>query len=152
MLACDLWPLDLSEDECNTLSCLFYELRQYHLPIMQADKLEWSKPEKKATDKPSASFSLFDVPGLFDGKSSLGATVDFVGPPTKFELNHIVERIELFCVGLCLDCFKGNETCRVPHSDPFSKDLWIPLKHMGLDGRPDHGADTKRPESWESVW
>ena len=150
MLACDLWPLDLSEDKCNTLSCLFHELKEYHLPVMKADKLEWTKPETDATRKPFEGYHLYimDVNEM----SALMERFDAVEPPTKFELNHIVEQIELFCVGLCLDCFKGNETCRVPHSDPFSEDLWIPLRRMDQDGRPDHGADTKRPESWESVW
>ncbi|KAM0706399.1 hypothetical protein Q7P35_005725 [Cladosporium inversicolor] len=46
-----------------------------------------------------------------------------VEPTTKFEWVLIVERIELFCVGLCLDCLKGNMTCRAEHTDPFSQRL-----------------------------
>lgn len=75
-----------------------------------------------------------------------------VEPPTKFELVLIVERIELFCVGLCLDCLKGNKTCRAEHTDPFSEHLWIPLRNMSLDGGPDYGTDTMRPVDWQSIW
>lgn len=127
MLACDLWPLDLNRDDWFTLSYVFRELREFHLPIMKADKLEYSEPEAEAT---SGAFATH-VSKVFAGVSARGAATKAVEPPTKFELVHIVERIDLFCVGLCLDCFKGNETCRVPHSDPFSEGLWIPLRRMG---------------------
>lgn len=28
-------------------------------------------------------------------------------------------QLEKLCVGLCLDCLKGNEVCRLPHPDPW---------------------------------
>lgn len=94
---------------------------------------------------------------LMYGRGSWGSPLPkppskLVKPPTKFELVHIVERIELLCVGLCLDCLKGNHECRVKHADPFDKYLWYSHGHMGLSGGSEHGKDTKRPVDWESIW
>lgn len=63
--------------------------------------------------------------------------------PTKYEFVHIVERIDLFCVGLCLDRPKGNDMCRVKDTDPFDEGLWIPRRHMSSNGGSDYGEDTK---------
>lgn len=142
MLSFDLWPLDL---RVYSLAFLFGELREYHVPIMQADILTG-----QSTNTRGELFELDDSEYIRLFGRPKPAKV--VTPPTKFELVHIVERIELFCVGLCLDCLKGNKTCRVKHTDPFSEDLWIPLRNMGSDCGPDYGADTKRPVDWESIW
>lgn len=31
----------------------------------------------------------------------------------------LAEELNKLCVGLCLDCLKGNETCRSAHPDPW---------------------------------
>lgn len=120
---------------------------------MQADILEDNKEDVEPSPTLSGCISTnsWAIPADHVTEK-LHAPVKVVKPPTKFELVHIVERIELFCVGLCLDCLKGSDKCRVPHSDPFGKNLWIPLRHMGHDGVSDFGADTERPASWESCW
>ena len=145
MLDCDLWPLDLRG---SPLHYLFGDLREYHVPVMQADDL---------TDQHANSIaglaSLAQEHMRYTGtRSAQQWSAWAIKPPTKFELVHIVERIELFCVGLCLDCLKSNDRCRVRHPDPFDKNLWIPLRRMGSDGKPDHGEDTKRPADWQSIW
>lgn len=142
MLAHDLWPLDLGQGDYNTLHCLFFKLNQYHVPVMQVDKVRFTEVKAEATGSSSSQNILSDF-------AARGQAVE---PPTKLELNNILERIELFCVGLCLDCCKGKDTCRVPHSDPFDHDLLIAPRSMGMNGGPDRGAGTERLESWESIW
>jgi hypothetical protein len=144
MLDLDLWPLDLRETD---LKHVFDELREYHVPIMQADILAGQSADAHAE-------GLDDLDDDHDLVRLFGRPkpAKVVKPPTKFELVHIVERIELFCVGLCLDCLKGNDECRVEHTDPFDKDLWIPRRHMSSNGGSDFGDDTKRPVNWESIW
>jgi hypothetical protein len=84
--------------------------------------------------------------------NDLDMTRASIAPHQKFELVHIVERIELFCVSLCLDSLKGNDERRVKHTDPFDKDLWIPHRHMRSNGGSIVGDDTKRPVNCESIW
>lgn len=147
MLFCDLWPLDLRRSDID-LSYLFRQLREFHVPIMQADRLEHSKPGARSTGRSTIARKV----KLYSLGSARGPAPKIVEPPLKFELNNIVERIELYCVGLCLDCFKGNNSCRVPHPDPFNKDLLVPLRYMDQDGRPDLGLDAERLAGWEDVW
>lgn len=142
MLGLDLWPLDLRE---TPLRHVFEELREYHVPIMQADTLLGQSTDihEELHELDNHEYmTLFGRP----------KPAKVVKPPTKFELVHIVERIELFCVGLCLDCLKGKDKCRVKHTDPFDKNLWIPRRHMSSNGGADFGEDTKRPVEWESIW
>ena len=142
MLGLDLWPLDLRE---TPLKHVFDELREYHHPVMQADIL--------AGEPNDISWGDFDLVNTTYGTLSGELKPAKVAkPPTKFELVHAVERIELFCVGLCLDCLKGNEKCRVKHTDPFDKHLWIPRRRMRSNGGPDFGEDTERPVEWQSIW
>jgi len=149
MLDCDLWPLDLKE---YYMDYLFGELREYHVPIMQADNLEpqpQSQPQPQPNDVHVNAFHFIDPHYVrrFARGASQEPLTEVVKPPTKFELVLIVERIERICVGLCLDCLKGNDRCRVQHSDPFSNDLWD-----GSNDGPGHRKGTKRPVEWESIW
>jgi hypothetical protein len=142
LLDFDLWPLDL---RVSDLGYVFHELREYHVPIMQADILP--TPE---TDVGVDGDLMYHLRSLRNSLPKSPAKA--VKPPTKLELVLIVERIEDFCIGLCLDCLNGNKTCRVQHTDPFSEDLWSLLRHVSSDGGPDYGADTKRPVDWEGIW
>jgi hypothetical protein len=132
----------------NSLHHLFSELGEYHVPIMQADIL--ASQQNEPVDH--AGLTQSEYLRLSARHVAQKPAAKVVKPPTKFELVHIVERIELFCVGLCLDCLKGNDKCRVRHTDHFDENLWIPHRHMGCDGDSDFGEDTKRPADWQSIW
>lgn len=143
ILGLDLWPLDLRE---TPLSHVFDELREFHVPVMQADILAGQSADTLMEGLEDLDNS--EYVRLF--RRQKPARV--VKPPTKFESVHIVEHTELFCVGLCLDCLKRNDECRVKHTDPFDENLWIPRRLMSSNGGSDYGEDTRRPVNWESIW
>lgn len=149
LLGLDLWPLDL---RVHSLAYVFGQLREYHVPVMQADILPEQKTSTLMDHLERSGAYIIDHPRRYFDNPPRNSTAKVVKPPTKFELVHIVERIELFCVGLCLDCLKGKDKCRVKHTDPFDKNLWIPRRHMSSNGGADFGEDTKRPVEWESIW
>lgn len=121
------------------------ELREFHVPVMQADILAGQSADALMEGLEGLDHS--EYARLF-GRPKPAKVVK---PPTKFEFVHIVERIDLFCVGLCLDRLKGNDMCRVKHTDPFDEGLWIPRRHMSSNGGSDYGEDTKCPVNWESI-
>jgi hypothetical protein len=50
--------------------------------------------------------------------------------PTLRTLSDLTARLKGLCVGLCLDCLKGNDVCRSPYPDPWvayrrSLGLWF---------------------------
>ena len=149
LLALGLWPLDL---RVNSLAYVFGQLREYHVPVMQADILPGQNTSTPMDHSGCSYRYIIHHPCRHSDNPLRNSTAKVVKPPTKFELVHIVERIEFFCVGLCLDCLKGHVKCRVKHTDPFDKGLWIPLRHMRSNGGSDYGEDTERPVDWESIW
>lgn len=50
--------------------------------------------------------------------------------PTQHTVSNSSMRLEDLCVGLCLDCSKGNDVCRLPHPAPWpayqsSLEMWF---------------------------
>lgn len=49
-----------------------------------------------------------------------------IEPPTKKDLEHLIEKIRRSCVGLCLDCVQGNFNCRERHSQRWKGSEALP--------------------------
>lgn len=56
-----------------------------------------------------------------------------VRQPTARTLMSLAEELNKLCVGLCLDCLKGNETCRSAHPDPWPAYRRRMESFLGLD-------------------
>jgi len=113
-----LWPLDVGKLSLQLiLSCL----RAVHVPIMERDTT--SSPP--ATPRHIRSDYYYDSWHVGTRPSSRQSYVSEITygmaaarkseQPTEAVLDSIIERVAERCVGLCLDCFKGNDHCRQPH-------------------------------------
>lgn len=78
--------------------------------------------------------------------------------PTLRTLLNLSKRLEDLCVGLCLDCLKGHEVCRLPHPDPWvayreSSRLWLEPQSLGDRQETNAGwiAHTASEASWPSL-
>lgn len=94
-------------------------------PIMRADNLE-PQPQLQSNDRVGMiAFHFIHSEHFrrFARCVSQKPLTEVVRPPNKFALVLVFERVERICVGLDLDCLKGNDRCRVQHTDPFSNDL-----------------------------
>lgn len=78
--------------------------------------------------------------------------------PTLRTVFDLSERLRSLCVGLCLDCSKGNDVCRSPHPDPWgaywkSVRLWFgqetPLEESVMD--PDHEEMIREGLAWDAL-
>lgn len=72
-----------------------------------------------------------------------------IEPPSQEDLDNLTDRIRGRCVGLCLDCVKGNDSCRVGH-----RELWGEEEELPKDMFWAYSLDPKsgRPSSFNQTW
>lgn len=114
----DLWPLDLNS---SSLKKIVDALSTVHVPILECDTYPHSpfaghiahSEDRDAGDERLAW--VFDTWGVPIADRNHETPRRQVQKASKQSLQSLIERVSELCAGLCLDCFKENEHCRVPH-------------------------------------
>jgi hypothetical protein len=122
LLSSGLWPLDL---KVSSLQKIVTALPMVHVPVLESDNYPHSPfaGQTLGNDYGSYAIHMADPANLrFGGtvRSSQRSTDHSISPrpqeqPSQQTLESLAERIREHCAGLCLDCLKGNEQCRLPH-------------------------------------
>jgi hypothetical protein len=123
-----IWPcnsgLKSLEEQLKAFSCL-------ELPVITADRHIFYEAPSTPQISPRihrdhgdwARASVYDsMPPSLRGSDSpsrnkMEQTLQVPTLRTVFDLS---EQLRSLCVGLCLDCSKGNDVCRLPHPDPLA--------------------------------
>ena len=117
-----LWPLDLKR---SSLKKLVTALPTVHVPVLESDGYPRSPFAGQTSRNDYGSEEMHLTPlgyprtpmgwgfhGAYKLQNIAGREKE---QPSKQTLESLAERIREHCAGLCLDCFKGNEHCRLPH-------------------------------------
>lgn len=162
-----LWPLDFRYAQ---LDAFVAELRTVKVSTIRADQDEpfkaptyarktryvdnggWGAPsELEQYWEPDPEDQPFAYPEPLDGLEI----------PNQRHLEEAAARVEKLCVGLCLDCLKGKDICRVAHVkawhtiQPKSEfricgDCGSALHNLWDGGGPCPGMTL--PPGWEASW
>lgn len=150
----ELWPILPFTSGSRSLEDQLASFSSLELPVISADRKKSYPPGRKrrgfykSYDSHDDDISLTPSPppshlpgSLGQGCSSWTST-----SPTQRTVFDLCMRLQDLCVGLCLDCLKGNDVCRLPHPDPWveylrSSELWfseeapreVPTPGLGWD-------------------
>jgi hypothetical protein len=121
-----IWPgnsgLESLEDQLKAFSCL-------EVAVICADGDKLCEPLPTPRVSPKARSIRYDHNGFEvdygSRASSPNTCITFKKEPTLrvptlrtvFDLS---EQLRSLCVGLCMDCSKGNDVCRSPHPEPWA--------------------------------
>ena len=117
-----LWPLDLKR---SSLKKLVTALPTVHVPVLESDGYPRSPFAGQTSRNDYGSEEMHLTPlgyprtpmgwGFHGAYKLQNIARREKEQPSKQTLESLAERIREHCAGLCLDCFKGNEHCRLPH-------------------------------------
>jgi hypothetical protein len=118
-----LWPLDLKG---SSLKTIVTALPAVHVPVLESDCYPHSHfaGQTAENDYGSDVVHMSGTVNLGFSRIVRSAHRSYTdqsiphrpqGQPTQQTLESLAERIRENCAGLCLDCLKGNEQCRLPH-------------------------------------
>lgn len=123
----DLWPLDLKK---SSLAKIVIILPTVHVPVLKTETYPQSPFIGHYQESEDGNYerSVFGDSDFFPqsrpatmlvGRRIVDRDQD-IPPrqrqePSQQTLESLAERVREHCAGLCLDCMKGNENCRLPH-------------------------------------
>ena len=139
MKAKELWPILPVTTGSKSLEDQLLSFSSLELPIISADRdRSYSPPLKRKHSYKSYvdwGMAIVHIPSpspsprlpspLSQSHGSLTS-----GSPTQRTVFDLSEKLQDLCAGLCLDCLKGKDVCRLPHPDPWaayrrSSELWF---------------------------
>lgn len=144
-----LWPL-ASRTTCLQQYLLAMPL--VTIPTLKADKYteeSVNRPPRPCCSPVSSVASSGGWGNNYKPSSPSPTPPEPSDPPTKEKFKDIAKRMKSCCVGVCLDCLKGNETCRVPHTSPWQAWQADSDTHVSWDYDLE---PPPQPESWDSMW
>jgi hypothetical protein len=154
-----LWPVRPVTSRLKSLEEQLTSFSSLELPNIRADRDSPYQPSSSPRTKKDRYNN-----GGWDGsfiprRSSLNSSASSVKvkavptdrSPTLRTLSDLTARLKGLCVGLCLDCLKGNDVCRSPHPDP-----WVAYRRsLGLwfeeNTDPEENVSPIQWPAWESV-
>lgn len=159
MHSLDIWPLHLG---ANSVQELLERLSELELPVLEAAPDEpytrpvpvphqrWGRANSADSwNGPSPARSVNGAGGW--GNNPSPSVTSISDAPNHVTMRQAVECLKDLCVGICLDCIKGNEVCRVPHPRPWKK-RWLAMHPEYGWGMGDHLTEPSAPGNWESAW
>jgi hypothetical protein len=107
-----LWPIDLDK---LSLQKIVNALSTVRVPVLESHTYPHSPfdgPDSEDGDDEMPTGLVFPW-----GSGGVGQAVQYRPrhQPSQRTLVNLAERVREHCTGLCLDCFRGNEQCRLPH-------------------------------------
>jgi len=147
-----LWPLDLKS---SSLKKIVAALPKVHVPVLESDGYPHSPfagqdsgiharndaMDMYGSDVMDLSPPRSPVSWDFDGRAYHRFQSTPSRPqeqPTQQTLESLAERIRENCAGLCLDCFKGNDQCRLPHPTLWRAPTFVLAQPATLRGPRRH--------------
>jgi len=136
----DLWPLDLNK---SSLANIVLVLPTVHVPVLEAGIYPQSpflgrSPDSEDEDENDERSVFGDVDfGWVDRNNDIAPRQR--QRPSQQTLESLAERVREHCAGLCLDCLKGNENCRLPHPTLQRAQTFIvsqPVRSRGKSSPP----------------
>jgi hypothetical protein len=132
-----LWPILPVDAGSKSLDDQLSSFSSLDLPVISADRDRSYSPPLKRRDS-SKSIGSWGPPSsvtsplpsrLSDRRGHTHNSLTSRSPTqrTVFDLS---KRLQGLCVGLCLDCLKGNDVCRSPHPESWeayrrSSGMWF---------------------------
>nr|OQO18359.1 hypothetical protein B0A51_15656 [Rachicladosporium sp. CCFEE 5018] len=168
LVSAKVWPLGQPCSLANTVS----RISELDVPVLKSDNfkayVDPARHQREDRDSWASTSVSSDRAGwlsagiplrMLDGGNDGVQTCRVIkagGGPTSKAISRSAAAALQTCVGLCLDCLKGNETCRVPH--PSRHDVGIPsatvMETWGF--RDQRSAQEKAANAWAerpgSVW
>ena len=131
-------------------------LLSLRLPILNAEQdKSYETPLRRINSFRSGRSNLGEW-----GYNSMPATPCVARPPvhgfttstpqtlTVHAVLELSKLLDDLCVGLCLECLKGNGICRTPHPDPWSAYRNAVRYRFGPDARGDNSELDSGGTSW----
>jgi hypothetical protein len=145
-----LWPLDLKS---YSLQSLVTMLPTVHVPVLESDGYPHSPFAGQTVGNNHGSDVMHMSPPrtprswIFDDEIYIhqNPTSRPSEQPSQQTLESLAGRIREHCAGLCLDCLKGKEQCRLPHPTPRKAQTFIVARPVTLHSLP------RRRDSYGSV-
>jgi hypothetical protein len=125
MKAQSLWPIWPGNSSLKSLEGQLKAFSSLELPIISADRDKFYVPPPPA---PSLAPSVIDRQhGGWVAYDSMPPSPRLRSPPIRTKevptlrtVLDLSKQLTSLCVGLCLDCSKGNDVCHLPHPDPWT--------------------------------
>jgi hypothetical protein len=138
MKAKELWPILPTTSGSRSLEDQLASFSSLDLPIISAgrDRSYSSRRKRRSSIKSydswtgPISLTPSPLPSPRHGSMGHGRSTLTSNSPTQRTVFDLSKRLHDLCVGLCLDCLKGNDFCRLRHPDPWveyrrSSELWF---------------------------
>lgn len=138
MKANELWPILPVTSGSRSLEDQLASFSSLDLPIISADRDRSYSPRRKrrssiesyGTWGDDISLTPSPPPSRLPGFLGQGHGSSTSRSPTQRTVFDLSKRLQDLCVGLCLDCLKGNDVCRVPHPESWgayrrSSEMWF---------------------------
>jgi len=146
MKANQLWPVRPVTHWSTSLQDQLKSSCSLELPVIRTDRnkrhARHSSPDSTDSDNTRRDWDSYGDPVFqsahISGARRQGKHEKTHQTPTQRTVFDLSKRLEDLCVGLCLDCLKGKESCRVSHPYPWaayrgSLEMWFEDERPRVD-------------------